>query len=71
MGDDDRCPAEEEPLETPLDGPLRSHVHVRRRFVQDEDSRFGEQRASERDQLTLPGREMDAALADLGLVSIA
>ena len=34
-----------------------------------EDARVGDQRARERDQLALPGRQLHAALADLGVVA--
>ena len=44
-----------------------AHVDVRGRLVEDQDARFGEQRAGEGDELALARRELDAALADLGL----
>ena len=48
-----------------LDPALGVQVDVRGRLVEDEDPRVGDQRAGERDELALAGRELDAALADL------
>ena len=50
-----------------LDAPLGVQVDVRGRLVEDEDPRVGDQRAGERDELALAGRELHAALADLGV----
>ena len=50
--------------------PLRPDVDRRRRLVEDEDARIGEERARERDELPLAERELEAALADLGVVAV-
>ena len=57
----------EQPLQAPLDRLLGAHVDVGGRLVEDQDPRLGQQRAGEGDELALAGRELDAALADLGL----
>ena len=67
VGDDDRGAAGEQALEAFLDRLLGAHVDVRGRLVEDQDARLGEQRPGEGDQLPLAGRELHAALADLGL----
>ena len=53
----------QEPVERLLDQHLGRAVDVRRRLVEDEDARVGEQRARDRDQLPLAGRQAGAALA--------
>ena len=53
-----------------LDQALGVHVHVGGRLIEDEDPRVGRERAREGEQLSLAGRELDAAFADLGLVSV-
>ena len=63
MRDDDRRPPVQQPVERALDQHLGRPVDVRRRLVEDEDARVGEQRAGDRDQLALAGREARAALA--------
>ena len=63
MGDDDRRPAFEQPVERLLDQHLGRAVDVRGRLVEDEDPRVGEQRPRDRDQLALAGRQARAALA--------
>ena len=45
-------------------------VDVRGGLVEDEDAGVGGQGAGERDELALPGRQLDAALADLGVVAL-
>ena len=45
--------------------PLGADVDRRRRLVEDQDPRVGEERAGERDELALAERELEAALADL------
>ena len=57
----------EQALEALLDRLLGAHVDVGGRLVEDQDPRLGEQGAGEGDELALAGRELDAALADLGL----
>src|SRR6266516_2748083 len=66
VGDDDRRAPGEQPPQAGLDAPLGVQVDVRGRLVEDEDARVGDERARESDELTLAGRELDAALADLG-----
>ena len=53
-----------------LDAALGVQVDVRGRLVEDEDPRVGDERAGERDELALAGRELDAALADLGVQAV-
>ena len=57
VGDDDRGPADEQPLEALLDPLLGPDVDVRGRLVEDQDPRLGEQRPGEGDDLPLAGRE--------------
>ena len=59
VGDHDRRAPGEQPLEPLLDHPLGAHVDVRRRLVEDQDPRLGEQRPREGDDLALAGRERD------------
>ena len=47
-----------------LDERLALAVEARRRFVEHQDARVGEDRARDRDALALPARQLDAALAD-------
>ena len=54
-----------------LDPALGVQVDVRRGLVEHEDARVGDQRAGEGDELALAGRELDAALADLGVEPVA
>src|SRR3954454_17628625 len=68
--DDDRRPTQQQPLQPLLDDPLRPHVHIRRRLVEDQDPRLRQERPGERDQLPLSRRKLHAALADLGLKTI-
>ena len=63
MGDDQRRAAAQQPVERALDQQLGRAVDVRRRLVEDQDPRVGEERAGDRDQLALAGREAAAALA--------
>ena len=65
--DDDRRAPGEQPPQPGLDAPLGVQVDVRGRLVEDEDPRVGDQRAGEREELALAGRELRAALADLGV----
>ena len=53
-----------------LDRALGLDVDVRGRLVEHEDARVGDQCAGERDQLALAGRQLHAALADLGVVAV-
>ena len=63
VGDDDRRAAAQQPVESALDEDLRRPVDVRRRLVEDEDARIGEERPRDRDQLALACRQAGAALA--------
>ena len=65
VGDDDRGAAGEQAAQAVLDPALGVEVDVRRRLVEDQDPRVGDERARERDELALAGRELYAALADL------
>src|SRR5689334_15889588 len=47
-----------------LDQRLALAVQARRRFVEQEDGRIGEQRAGDRDALALASRQLHAALPD-------
>ena len=67
VGDDDRRAAAQQPVERVLDQDLGRPVDVRGRLVEDQDARVGEQRARDRDQLTLAGGQAGAALAHLVL----
>ena len=49
---------------------LGADVDRRRRLVEDQDPRVGEERAGERDELALAEREPRAALAELGVVAV-
>src|SRR5207248_3182017 len=68
--DDERRAAVQEAAEGVLDLALGADVDRARRLVEDQDARVGEQRARERDELTLAEREAEAALAELGVVSL-
>ena len=46
------------------------HVQRRRRLVEDQHGRVGEERAGERDELPLPGGEPPAAPVDVGVVPL-
>ena len=60
----------EQPAQALLDPGLGVDVDVGRRLVEHEDARVGDQGAGERDELALAGRELRAALADLGVVAV-
>ena len=49
---------------------LALQVDVGGGLVEDQDPRVGDQRAGEREQLALPGRQLGSALADLGVVAV-
>ena len=70
VGDDERRSPGEQPAQAALDPPLGADVDRRRRLVEDEDARVGEQRAREGDELALAEREPEAALADLRVVAV-
>ena len=52
-----------------VDRLLRAGVDGARRIVQDEDARVGEDRARDRDALTLSAGQAEPTLADHGVVS--
>ena len=60
----------EQPAQALLDAALGVQVDVRGRLVEDEDARVGGQRAGERDELALAGRQLRAALADRRVVAV-
>ena len=45
-------------------------IEARRRFVENQHARIGENRARDRDALPLPARQLDAALADDRVVAV-
>ena len=57
MGDHERGAVGEQRPQRLLDRPLRPDVDRRRRLVEDEDARVGEQGAREGDELALAERE--------------
>src|SRR2546423_3932396 len=70
VGDDECRPSGEEKPERLLDLPLGADVDGRGRLVQDQNSRVGEERASEGDQLALAERESAPAFLHLRLVAV-
>ena len=70
VGDDDRRAAGEQPPQAGLDARLGVDVDVGGGLVEDEDPRVGDEGAGEGDELALAGGELDAALADLGVVAL-
>src|SRR5919201_6986858 len=70
VGGDECGPAGEQPAQRDLDSPLGANVHARRRLIEDEDARVGEESAREGDELTLAERQARAALRDLGPISV-
>ena len=59
-----------EVAESFLNERLALGVEARRRLVQDQDSRIGQQSPRNRHALPLPTRKLDATLADNGVVSV-
>ena len=57
-------------LQAVLDQRLALAVEARRRFVEDQDARVGEDRARDRDALALAARQPHAALADDRVVAL-
>ena len=53
MGDDERRPPGQQAAQAELDPPLGADVDARRRLVQDEDARVGQERPREGDELPL------------------
>src|SRR3569623_393266 len=64
--DDDRCPVTHPLGDAPLDDPLYLGIDAGGGLVQHQDARIALQRARERDQLALAGREVRAALHHRG-----
>ena len=60
----------QQPAQAVLDPRLGVHVDVRGGLVEDQDARVGRRGARERHQLALAGRQVAAALADLGVVAV-
>ena len=70
MGDHDRRPALHQRFQALHDLGLARSVETRRRLVEDEDRRIAKDRPRDRDPLSLPAREPDAALPELGVVPV-
>src|SRR5438552_3160357 len=70
MRDHERGPAGAKAPEAVLDHLLALAVEARRRFVEDQDPRVGEDRARDRHALPLPARQLDPALADDRVVAL-
>src|SRR5207248_2407731 len=68
--DDERRPPGEELAERDLDPALGADVDRRRRLVEDQDARVGEERPRERDQLALAERKPRTPLSELGVVAV-
>jgi len=68
VGDDERRPARHELVKPGLYLSLGFGVQRARGLVQHEDGRVLVQRAGDRDALLLPSGQLEAALADLGVV---
>src|SRR6185295_5822706 len=64
VGDDERSAAAAEGAEAVLDLGFALAVEARRRLVEDQDGRVGQDRAGDGDALALAAGELDAALAD-------
>ena len=70
MGDDERRPALHQPRHRPLDEHLGPRVDRRRRLVEDEDRRVGEERPGDRQELLLAGREVRRVVVDDRVVAV-
>ena len=70
MRDDERRPPGAQRLQAVLDHCFALAVEARRRLVEDQDLRVGENRARDRDALPLAARQPDAALADDRVVAL-
>ena len=69
MRDEQRGPVRHHPTERIVNRGLDPSVDRARRVVEDQDARVIENRARERDPLTLPAREREPALTDRGVIS--
>ena len=70
VGDGEGGAVGDQVAEVVLDDGLGLVVDVAGRLVEDEHLRVAQDGAGERDALALPARELDAALADHGLVAV-
>src|SRR3954470_19293282 len=70
VGDDEGRAAVQEPSQRTLDLSFRADVDGARCLVEDQDPRVCQERARERDQLTLAERQPGTALAELRLVAV-
>ena len=70
VGDHHRRAPDHKPLERLLNQPLGLRIDRRGRFVQDQDGRVAQDGTGDGEALLLPARELDAALADHGVVPL-
>ena len=70
MGDDERRSAATQRTEPVADECFALAIETRRRLVEDENSWISEDRARDRDALTLSTRKLDASLADDSVVLV-
>ena len=70
VGDDERRPAVHQPGHRALDEDLGPRVDRGGRLVEDEDRRVGEERAGDRQQLLLAGRQVGRVVVDDGVVAV-
>src|ERR1041385_577961 len=70
VGDHERRSTTAQGAQAVADHRLALAVEARRGFVENEDSRVGEDRAGDGDALALAARELDAPLADDGVVAL-
>src|SRR5258708_7178221 len=68
--DHDRGAALHQPFHRLLDQRFGFGIEARRRLVEDQDRRVGQERARQRDALTLAARQLDAAFADQRAVAL-
>ena len=71
VGDGDHRLALHQPVEALLDRRLDLRIERAGRLVEDQDRRVLEEDAGDRDALALAAGELDAALADMGVVAVA
>ena len=70
VGDDHRGPVGQDRAQRALHQPLGGHVERGRRLVEDQHGGVGEERAGERDELALTGRQPAALVGDVGVVAL-
>jgi len=68
--DDERGAALQQLVQASLQQTLRLGIDRRRRFVEDQDARVGEQRAGERDELALALGQLRAAFVHFGHIAL-